>query len=49
MPSKQADKYDATLVIINDLTNKFYLDIQATVENGGVEVEDMVATPEDFE
>ena len=49
LPSKQADKHDAILAIINDLTNKFYLDIQATVDNGGVDVEDMVATPEDFE
>ena len=46
--SKSGDKYDAILAVVVELTNKFYLDLQVVVENGGVEVEDMVPTPDDL-
>ena len=46
LPKEKAAKYDAVLALVEEITNKFYIDIQTTVENGGVDMEDMVPTPE---
>ena len=48
LPAKKEGKYDACLAMLDDLTNNLYLDIQRTVEAGGVQVEDVVPNPESF-
>lgn len=47
LPAKQADKYDAALALITELTNQYYLNLEDVINNGGVDVEDTIPAPGD--
>jgi len=42
LPAKQAEKYDAVLALIDELTTRYYLRLDEVIEEGGVSVEDLV-------
>lgn len=46
LPAKQADKYDAFLAIVQEITNQFYVKLESVIEEGGVTLEDMIPQPE---
>ena len=51
-PAKKADKYDAYMSIMDDITNQFHVKTTQVVENGGVfleELEQVMGNPNDFE
>lgn len=48
LPTKKDAKYDAALAILEELTNRFYVDIQNCVANGDPQAEDIVPNPDNF-
>jgi len=46
LPAKQADKVDAALAFIEDITNQYYVALQGVMDEGGISVEDLIPTPE---
>lgn len=46
LPAKAADKYDAALALINELTNQFYFDLDSVIAEGGVKAEDLIPAPD---
>lgn len=42
LPAKQADKYDAALALIDELTARYYLKLEDVIADGGVTEEDLV-------
>lgn len=47
LPAKQADKFDAALALLDDVTNQFYLKLEDVIEEGGVQLEDTIPSPGD--
>lgn len=47
LPAKQADKYDAALAILDELTNQYYLKLEDVINAGGVTLEDTIPAPGD--
>lgn len=45
LPAKADAKYDAALAILQELTNKFYLDLEDVVNAGGVTLEEYIPSP----
>lgn len=45
LPAKQADKVDAAMAFIEDVTNQYYIALQGVMDAGGLTVEDLVPTP----
>ena len=46
LPAKQADKYDAALALIDELTARYYLRLDDVIAAGGLSEEDLVPAPE---
>lgn len=49
LPAKQADKFDAAVGIVDELTNQFYLKLEHVIEEGGVSLEDSIPPPQESE
>jgi hypothetical protein len=45
LPAKQADKFDAALALVDEMTNQFYLKLEDVIAAGGVQVEDTIPSP----
>lgn len=45
LPAKQADKYDAALAIVDEITAQFYLKLESVIDEGGVSLEDAIPVP----
>jgi hypothetical protein len=45
LPAKADAKYDAALAILQELTNKFYLDLSDVIDAGGVTLDDYIPSP----
>tara|TARA_R110000772_G_scaffold175148_1_gene287003 strand:- start:347 stop:835 length:489 start_codon:yes stop_codon:yes gene_type:complete len=45
LPAKQADKYDAAMAIVEEMTAQFFLKLEAVIEDGGVSLEDAIPVP----
>lgn len=46
LPAKKADKFDAALALLDELTARFYLRLEDVIDEGGVSVEDLVPSTE---
>lgn len=46
VPAKKADKADAIIAFVEDVTNQFYVKLQDVMDAGGVSAEDLIPTPE---
>jgi len=42
LPAKQADKVDAALAFVDEITNQYYIALQDVMDKGGVTVEDLI-------
>ena len=47
LPAKKADKMDAALAVVEELTNQFYLKLEDVIAEGGVKLEDAIPEPGD--
>lgn len=47
LPAKQADKFDAAMALIDEITNQNYLRLEDVINEGGVKVEDVIPEPGD--
>lgn len=45
LPAKQADKYDAAMALIEEITAQYYIKLENVIEAGGVELEDAIPAP----
>jgi len=46
VPAKKAEKADAIMAFVEDVTNQFYVKLQDVMDNGGVSAEDLIPQPE---
>lgn len=46
LPAKKADKFDAALALLDEITARFYLRLEDVIDEGGVSVEDLVPNTE---
>jgi len=45
LPAKQADKYEAALSLIEEMTGRYFFKLEKDVANGGMEVADVIPPP----
>lgn len=45
LPAKQADKYDAAMALVDEITAQFYLKLESVIQDGGVSLEDAIPQP----
>lgn len=45
LPAKQADKYDAAMGLLYEISASLYVQLAGVIENGGVSAEDLVEPP----
>jgi len=46
LPAKQADKYDAALALVNEISDHLFIKLESIIKDGGVKVEDLIEEPD---
>jgi len=45
LPAKQADKYDAAMALLDEITARFFVQLEQDIEAGGISTEEVIPQP----